>query len=395
MDHPTPLPKEDGQVQVLFISLGCAKNQVDSEIMLHLLEKKGFVLTDREEEAQVVVINTCSFIESAVEESIETILEAARLKEEGQCRVLVVTGCFPQRYQRTLISELPEVDLFLGTESFVSLPDRLLEFLRGRRSGEKLFLEAGGTDLWGRVMPRRLFGTPGTAYLKIAEGCSNRCSYCTIPSIRGPLRSRPPEVVLAEARLMAEQGVKELILVAQDSTAYGTDRGRKSALPELLQRLTAEAGCEWIRLLYLRPERITPELLRVMADSKRVCPYFDLPLQHINERILKAMNRPYGRKEVETIIREIRQILPQATLRTTMMVGFPGETEVEFQELLDFICETEFDHLGGFVYSPEEGPLRPNCLGGCRKRWGKNDWRSLWNVKGGSRPARTKTESER
>jgi ribosomal protein S12 methylthiotransferase len=353
MGTNTPKPTRGKWATVLFISLGCAKNQVDSEIMLHRLREEGFHLTDRPEEAETVVVNTCSFIESAVQESIETILEAARLKEEGRCRALVVTGCFPQRYGRALIRRLPEVDLFLGTEAFGGLVEYLKALLSGGKTPKMVLKPEVG--LWDQVQRRFLFSTPGTAYLKIAEGCSNHCSYCTIPAIRGRLRSRPLEVLLAESRMLAEEGVKELILLAQDTTAYGMDLGGKPSLMDLLPRVSAVAGLEWIRLLYLRPERISEDLLKMMAEDERICPYFDLPLQHVNRRILQAMHRFYDRAWVSKLIDTIRMTVPQAVLRTTMIIGFPGEGEGEFKELLDFISEKEFDHLGAFLYSPEEG----------------------------------------
>lgn len=336
-----------------FISLGCAKNQVDSEVMLHQLQARGFSLTQEPNGAQVILINTCSFIESATQESIDTILEAARLKEEGACQVLVVTGCFPQRYGDQLVEQLPEVDLFLGTDSFSAVADRVSALLAGKET-PKMILES---DPRLRAEPhgRLLTTTPGTAYLKIAEGCSNRCAYCTIPSIRGPFRSRDPKVLIQEAQGLAQKGVRELILVAQDTTAYGTDLVQPVSLNELIMALLKIESFKWLRLLYLRPERITPDLLGLMAQDERICPYLDIPIQHVSDRILKAMYRPYGQKFLKDLIKKIRRTLPQAALRTTVMVGFPGEIEEDFQNLVEFVTKTEFDHLGVFRYSLEEG----------------------------------------
>lgn len=339
--------------KIYFISLGCAKNQVDSEMMLHQLQSRGFSLTREPNEAAVVLINTCSFIESATQESIDTILEAARLKEEGACQVLVVTGCFPQRYKKELLEQLPEVDLFLGTESFLTVADQVSGLLAGRKT-PKMVLKSDPrlrTEPQGRLLTT----TPGTAFLKIAEGCSNRCAYCTIPSIRGPFRSRDPKVLIQEAKILAGQGVRELILIAQDTTAYGSDLAQPHSMISLLNELLKIDSFQWLRLLYLRPERITPALLGLMAGEERICPYLDLPIQHVSDRILKGMNRPYGQKELKRLIRQIRRTLPQAALRTTVMVGFPGEREEDFQALLQFVSETAFDHLGVFRYSPEEG----------------------------------------
>ncbi len=285
-----------------FISLGCAKNQVDSEMMLHQLEAKGFSLTQEPQEAQVVLINTCSFIEPAVQESIETILEAARLKEEGACRALVVTGCFPQRYKNQLVEQMPEVDLFVGTESFLRVAEQISAFLAGSKTA-KMILDPD-PRLWAKPHRRLLTTSPGSAYLKIAEGCSNHCAYCTIPSIRGPFRSRDLQVLIQEAQLLAGDGVRELILVAQDTTVYGSDLEPRTSLLNLLKNLLKIETIQWLRLLYLRPERITPALLAQMAREEKICSYLDLPIQHVSDRILKAMNRPYGQKDLRDLIKK-------------------------------------------------------------------------------------------
>jgi ribosomal protein S12 methylthiotransferase len=340
--------------KLYFLSLGCAKNQVDSEMMLHQLSVQGFLITQEPDEAEVVVINTCSFIESATQESIETILEAARLKKEGACQVLIVTGCFPQRYKNHLVKQMPEVDLFLGTESFLGLAKHLSALLEKKGKVPKLILKPD-SELWAEPHLRLLTTSPGTAYLKIAEGCSNRCAYCTIPSIRGPLHSRDSKILIREAQSLAGQGVRELILIGQDTTAYGTDLKPGISLIELIKSLLNIHSFEWLRLLYLRPERITPGLLDLMAGEERICPYFDIPIQHISNRILKAMNRSHGLKMLRDLIDKIKKTMPQAALRTTLMVGFPGEKDKDFQELTRFVSEVEFDHLGVFRYSPEEG----------------------------------------
>ncbi|MEW6184761.1 MAG: 30S ribosomal protein S12 methylthiotransferase RimO [Thermodesulfobacteriota bacterium] len=353
MNPGTIDPYAPSAYKVFFVSLGCAKNQVDTEIMLYALQEKGFSLTQEADEAEVVVINTCSFIESAVQESIETILEAARLKQEGACKVLAVTGCFPQRYKRKLVKQMPEVDLFLGTESFPRLATHLWKLLSGKKTS-KISLTSDG-DLWGNPQQRLLTTWPGTAYLKIAEGCSNHCSYCTIPTIRGPFRSRDPQVLIREARDLVARGVREIILIGQDITAYGADLNPPFPLEDLTRFFLKNGSFDWLRLLYLRPERITRDLLDLIAGENKICPYLDIPIQHASDRVLKAMHRPYGHKDLDTLMQKIRKTVPQAALRTTLMVGFPGETEADFQELLNFVSEVRFDHLGVFQYSPEEG----------------------------------------
>ena len=339
--------------QVYFISLGCAKNRVDSEIMLGQLQAHGYRITETPEKATVIMVNTCSFIRSAVEESIETILEAARFKDQGLCRVLGVAGCFPQRYREELVGRLPEVDFFLGTESFLGIARHVREALT-RAGGTTLDLKPDPA-LWRQPWKRLLTTPPGTAYLKIAEGCSNRCAYCTIPDIRGPFRSRDPKLLVREAATLAAQGVKELILVAQDTTAYGADLSRPVSFLALITSLAGIDPIHWIRLLYLRPERVTPQLLETLASLEKFCPYLDIPIQHASDRILKAMNRPYRQRNLRALFRRIRRTWPRVALRTTVMVGFPGEEEGDFQELLHFIEEFAFDHLGVFRYSPEDG----------------------------------------
>lgn len=338
--------------KVYFISLGCAKNRVDSEVMLGRLAARGFPLTRDPQEAEVVIVNTCGFIESAVKESIETILEAARLKQEGLCRVLGVAGCLPQRYKESLAADLPEVDFFVGTEALWQVAERVKQALAGKNAPSCDLRP--DERLWTRPWKRTLTTPPGTAYLKIAEGCSNRCAYCTIPDIRGPFRSRDPDTILREARDLGRRGIRELVIVAQDSTAYGRDLAVPYPLGRLIAELAAIEEVRWLRLLYLRPERITLDLLETLAGLDKFCPYLDIPIQHVSGKVLKAMNRPYRKADLLKLIRRIRQTWPQSALRTTVMVGFPGEGEQEFEELLDFVQEVAFEHLGVFRYSPEE-----------------------------------------
>lgn len=351
-------------ITVGMISLGCAKNLVDSEVMLGLLAQAGFRITPRRDEADVLVVNTCGFIREAKEEAIEAILEAAREKESGRCRALVVAGCLAQRYREELKREIPEIDAVLGTGEVGRIAD-LVKQLLGRGANGGTGGAGGGTVndeeeappgfLYGSGVPRIRSTPPYTAYLKIAEGCDNRCSYCVIPYLRGPYRSRPLEVVLEEAESLAAQGVKELILVAQDTTLYGMDLYGRPRLPELLARLAAVRDLRWIRVLYTYPARITGELAEVMAGEPKVCRYLDLPFQHGSDRILRAMNRRGSRDEAMRLVENLRARLPGLAIRTSFIVGFPGEEEGDFQQLLDFMEKARFDHAGVFLYSREEG----------------------------------------
>jgi ribosomal protein S12 methylthiotransferase len=341
-------PKET----VRLISLGCPKNLVDSEVMLGLLQEKGWIPSSTDE-ADVVIVNTCSFVREAQEESIETILTMAAAKEKGKCRRLVVTGCLPQRYGRELIAELPEVDLFLGAGEFHQIADLLEKSAKGELSqkdfiSEPIFLYDHGT-------PRLFTTAPGSVYIKISEGCSNCCSYCTIPRIRGKLRSRTLPSILLEAEQAVSRGAKEINLIAQDTTAYGRDLGDGTDLVRLLQGLTRIESLKWIRLLYAHPAHITPELISLIREEKKICKYLDLPLQHVDDRLLHAMNRPVSEKDVRELLDRLRQEVPGITLRTSLMVGFPWETEKRFQKLLEFVREAQFDLLGVFHYSREEG----------------------------------------
>lgn len=334
------------------VSLGCAKNLVDSETLVPQLTALGYTMTADPSQASLIVVNTCGFIESAVTEAIETILDLARLKISGTCRMLVVSGCMVQRYGKKLLSLLPEVDALVGT----SHTHRIGEIVQAKLQGDdtRLWIDTPRQLMTGHTP--RVRSTPGhTAYLKIADGCSNHCTFCLIPKLRGTYRSREVQDVFLEASQMAAQGVKEINLIAQDITAFGLERGTPQALEALIERLDGVAGLEWIRLLYAYPERITESLLRCMASSKKIVPYLDIPLQHCVPHILQAMRRRSDPADVDGIVDRIRTYMPHITLRTSLMVGFPGESDADFEELLQFVERTEFDHIGVFVFSPEAG----------------------------------------
>ena len=337
-------------MKVLFISLGCDKNLVDSEVMLKLLEKKGYQFTDDETEADIIIINTCCFIGDAKEESVNTILEMAEYRKSGSCKALIVTGCLAQRYQKEILDEIEEVDAVLGTATYDSIAEAVDKALRGQKELhfediDRLVPEQGG----------RVLTTGGHyAYLKIAEGCDKRCTYCIIPKLRGRFRSVPEERLLAEAEELARQGVKELILVAQETTVYGVDLYGEKRLPELLEKLAAIPGIRWIRVQYCYPEEITEELIQVIKKEPKICHYLDLPIQHASDRILKRMGRRTTQADLRRIIGRLRQEIPDICLRTTLITGFPGETEEDHEELMRFVDDCEFDRLGVFPYSPEE-----------------------------------------
>jgi ribosomal protein S12 methylthiotransferase len=336
---------------VCLVSLGCPKNLVDSEVILGLLSKEGYLLTTDPSTADVLIVNTCSFIEEATKEAVETILHLSSFKREGRCRLLIVSGCLPQRYGKVLEEELPEVDLFVGTGAFQHLP----KFLSRKPSG-KSFLPKS-TFLYNERTPRILSTPPPTAYLKIAEGCSNACTFCTVPKIRGRYRSRKLRSVLEEARRLTDQGVRELILIAQDTTAYGRDFGDGTNLEKLLKNLVRVEGLRWIRILYAYPraDHFTDGLLELMAQEEKICPYLDLPIQHIDDKILKRMGRRSKAGEIRSLLTKMRAFLPEISLRSSLIVGFPGEKESEFKALVDFVEEVQFDHLGAFKYSSEKG----------------------------------------
>lgn len=337
-------------MKILFISLGCDKNLVDTEVMLGLLASRGYEMTDDETEAEIIIINTCCFIHDAKEESIQNILDMAEYKQKGKLKALIVTGCLAQRYRQEILDEIPEVDAVLGTTAY----DQILESVDTALAGNP---EVRLADLQSlpAVETKRLVTTGGHyAYLKIAEGCDKHCTYCIIPRIRGSFRSVPMERLLKEAEELAGQGVKELILVAQETTLYGKDIYGEKRLPELLRKLCGIPGLRWIRILYCYPEEITDELIRVMKEETKICHYLDLPIQHANDRILKQMGRRTSKRELTEIIEKLRREIPDICLRTTLITGFPGETEAEHEELMDFVDQTEFDRLGVFTYSPEE-----------------------------------------
>ena len=337
-------------MKILFISLGCDKNLADSEEMLGLLTAGGHEITDDETQADAIVINTCCFIKDAKEESVETILEMAEYKKTGSCHALVVTGCMAQRYQKEIIQEVPEVDAVLGTTSYGDIVKALEEAVAGNH-----FEEFRDIDYLPDIGSKRVLTTGGHfGYLKIAEGCDKHCTYCIIPKLRGRFRSVPMERLVAQAEDMAEQGVKELILVAQETTVYGKDLYGKKSLHILLKKLCEIRGIRWIRVLYCYPEEIYDELIETIRDEKKICHYLDIPIQHASDRILKRMGRRTSKQELIDIVGKLRREIPDIVLRTTLITGFPGETEEDHEELKEFVDEMEFDRLGVFTYSPEE-----------------------------------------
>ena len=337
-------------MKILFISLGCDKNLVDTEVMLGILASRGYEMTNDEQEADIIVINTCCFIHDAKEESIQNILEMAEYKKNGSAKALIVTGCMAERYRQEILDEIPEVDEVLGTTAY----DRILDAVDAALAGQHEVMTA---DLNALPLPetKRLVTTGGHfAYLKIAEGCDKHCTYCIIPKIRGNFRSVPMERLLKEAQDLAEQGVKELILVAQETTLYGKDLYGEKSLPKLLRELCKISGIRWIRILYCYPEEITDELIQVMKEESKICHYLDLPIQHANDTILKRMGRRTSKQELIDIVQKLRKEIPDICLRTTLITGFPGETQEQHEEVMEFIDTLEFDRLGAFTYSPEE-----------------------------------------
>lgn len=337
-------------MKILFTSLGCDKNLVDTEMMLGMLLEKGYSFTDDEQEAEAVIVNTCCFIGDAKEESINTLLEFAERRKEGSLRALVACGCLSQRYQEEIQKEIPEVDAIVGTNAIEDVATALEEALAG--TAGKHFRDLSLPPVAGRA---QIVTTGGHyAYLKIAEGCDKFCTYCVIPKVRGNYRSIPMEVLLQEARDLAEKGVKELILVAQETTLYGVDLYGKKTLPELLRELAKIAGLYWIRILYCYPEEITEELMDVMATEPKICHYLDIPIQHASDKILKKMGRRTDQASLRAIVERLRERIPDVCLRTTLISGFPGETQEDFEEVYNFVDELEFDRLGVFPYSQEE-----------------------------------------
>jgi ribosomal protein S12 methylthiotransferase len=337
-------------MKILFISLGCDKNLVDTEVMLGLLASRGYEMTDDETVADIIVVNTCCFINDAKEESIQNILEMAKYKKEGNLKALIVTGCLAQRYRQEVLDEIPEVDAILGTSSYDKILDAVDKALEGQHT-----VTMADVDSLPEVSAKRMVTTGGHfAYLKIAEGCDKHCTYCIIPKIRGNFRSVPMEKIVEEATYLTEQGVKELILVAQETTLYGKDLYGEKSLHLLLKELCKISSLRWIRVLYCYPEEITDELIQVMKEEKKICHYLDLPIQHANDDILKRMGRRTTKQELINIITRLRNEIPDICLRTTLITGFPGETEEQHEELMEFVDSMEFDRLGVFTYSPEE-----------------------------------------
>ncbi|MGL5259979.1 MAG: 30S ribosomal protein S12 methylthiotransferase RimO [Lachnospiraceae bacterium] len=337
-------------MNILFVSLGCDKNLVDSEVMIGLLEEKGYYFTDEEDKADVIVVNTCCFINDAKEESINTILEMAEYKKSGQIKALIVTGCLAQRYKEEIQSEIEEVDVILGTTAIDKIVEALEEVLAGQ--GINKIESIDKLPVYGK---KRVVTTGGHfAYLKIAEGCDKNCTYCIIPKVRGHYRSIPKEALIQEAKTLVEGGVKELILVAQETTLYGTDLYGEKSLPMLLGELNSIKGLEWIRILYCYPEEITDELIDAILVNEKVCHYLDIPIQHCSDNVLKRMGRRATKQQLSEMIEKLRTRIPDICLRTTLITGFPGETSKDHEEVLEFIDAHEFDRLGVFTYSLEE-----------------------------------------
>lgn len=334
------------------ISLGCPKNLVDSEVILGLLKENQYEITNDLAQAEIVIVNTCGFIESAKQESIDNILEIAQYKKDGSLKYLIVSGCLAQRYSEELLESLPEVDGIIGTDCLTDIAKFLKRIIAGER-----FIELKKTDVYNRVFPRVLTTPKHYAYLKIAEGCNNRCSYCVIPKIRGPYVSKPFEIIIDEAKELAKTGIKELILVAQDTTLYGFDLYGKLRLPELLRELHKIEGIKWLRLMYMYPNSFTDELIDCYVNLPKLVKYVDIPLQHASDRLLKEMQRNDSKAEVSALIHKLRDKVPGIVIRTTFIVGFPGETDADFQELCEFVKKHKFENAGVFKYSQEEGTV--------------------------------------
>lgn len=335
-----------------YISLGCAKNLVDTEVMLGALQDNGYEITEELEKAEIIIINTCTFIEKAKEESINTILEAGQYKQYGDCKGLIVAGCLSQQYQEELFTEIPEIDALIGTGSW----NRIMEAVEAIQHGQRICIMDSMTNMYDEGMPRMMTTPDYSAYVKISEGCNNGCTFCIIPKVRGVYRSRSMESIEREVQQLAEAGVKEVVLIAQDTTYYGADLNNGTPLlSELLKRLAKIEGIEWIRMLYLYPKHFSDELLETIMTEPKVCKYIDMPLQHINNTVLQRMNRKDTRENIVALLHKIRNRSEHITLRTSLIVGFPGETEEQFQELADFVKDIQFDHMGVFTYSQEDG----------------------------------------
>lgn len=336
--------------KIKMVTLGCEKNMVDSEIMSGLMAQHGFELVDNKDDATVIIVNTCGFIDAAKEESVNTILDMADLKRTGSLKALIVSGCLTQRYKEALLEEMPEIDGIVGTGDFDKINDIVDQALQGKKPA------AVGNPIFNyeQALPRKLSTPRHTAFVKIAEGCDNACTFCSIPIMRGAFRSRSIESIVGEVATLAQQGVKEVSLIAQDSTNYGTDLYDSFMLPQLLHRVSEVEGIEWVRLHYAYPGFFTDELIDAIASNPKICKYIDMPLQHSEDAILKRMRRPGRQRDVRELVAKIRAKIPDAVLRTSIIVGFPGETEEEFERLVDFVREVKFDRLGVFTYSKED-----------------------------------------
>ena len=367
-------------MKLYFTSLGCDKNLVDSERMLAVLTERGYTLTDQPEEADAAVVNTCCFIEDAKRESIEQIFELASLKEHGRLKVLVASGCMAERYKDQILDEIPELDAVIGPTAFDKIADAVDEAFEGKRPS---YFKDISSDSSYASAPRILTTGGHFAYLKIAEGCNKNCSYCAIPLFRGRYRSYPMEDLLSEARKLAEGGVKELILIAEETTLYGTDLYGKKCLHELLEALCQIPELRWIRILYCYPEEIYPELIDTIAREEKICNYLDLPIQHASDRILKAMHRRTNQAELRGLIQELREKIPGIVLRTTLISGFPGETEEDHEELMGFVKEMRFDRLGAFLYSREEGTAAAAMKGQVPKKIKQRRYDELMSLQQG------------
>lgn len=333
------------------ISLGCCKNRVDTEVMIGILKKSGHRMVNALDQADAIIVNTCGFINDAKEEAIKTILDTGKMKSTGRLRFLIAAGCMSQRYGRELLDEMPELDGVVGVSCFDAI-DQVIDEVA---AGATVFRVQDIPRNYGTDVPRVLTTPAGSAYLKIAEGCDNRCSYCAIPLIRGQLRSKPMDAVVDEASNLSQRGIKELVLIAQDTAAYGMDLYGKKMLPELLPRIEAIDGIEWIRLMYVHPAHLDDQLISTMRSSSKIIPYLDLPVQHVSSRILRGMNRKHDKKHLEDLLARVKQDIPGLVLRTTVMVGFPGEEEDDFEQLMDFVDKVRFDWLGVFKFDAEEG----------------------------------------
>lgn len=345
-------------MKIGLINLGCPKNQVDSEIMLGLLKKAGFELTSKEEEAEVIIVNTCGFIDAAKEESVNTLIQLGDLKKNGRCRLLIAAGCLPQRYKEELLHEMPEIDAVVGTGSFAEVVEicrRLIKDKPGTIKHQQVYISDPARFTYESPLPRIRISPSHTAFVKISEGCDHTCTFCIIPALRGKQRSRTIDSIAGEVERLSTEGVVEINLVAQDTTAYGRDLREPNALARLLRRLVTIQGIRWIRLLYTYPGSFTKELIEIMAEEEKVCNYIDMPVQHIDDDILRRMHRGHTRKSINRSIETLRKKIPDVVLRTSLIVGFPGETETQFNDLMKFVKDVEFDRLGVFTYSNEEG----------------------------------------